>query len=236
MTYPLPTFASAEVRVNELRATLAESKACIVKDFPAGDYDYLQHRIRAWGTPLLEARNLEGGMIYNVCIDHQSELPAYANTPYAFGFHTDCSEFEAPPDTVLLLCEQTAEVGGESVVVDLDRVIPHLTFETFLQLQKPHFYFKPALHPVLSLNAQEEITVRYQPTHFALAEALNCWQKTPAQQQALENFEAALAQECVRFLLRPGDALLLNNHKSLHGRQAFQGQRLLKRVRFNLQS
>ena len=110
MTYPLPTFASAEVRVNELRATLAESKACIVKDFPAGDYDYLQHRIRAWGTPLLEARNLEGGMIYNVCIDHQSELPAYANTPYAFGFHTDCSEFEAPPDTVLLLCEQTAGV------------------------------------------------------------------------------------------------------------------------------
>jgi alpha-ketoglutarate-dependent taurine dioxygenase len=78
--------------------------------------------------------------------------------------------------------------------------------------------------------------VRYQPTHFALAEALKCWQKTPAQQQALTNFEAALAQECVSFLLQPGDALLLNNHRSLHGRQAFQGQRLLKRVRFNLQT
>lgn len=220
----------------QLQTTLTQTKACIVKGFPSGDHAYLQRRVRAWGTPLLEPRNLEGGMIYNVCIDQASELPAYANTPYAFGFHTDCSEFEDPPDTVLLLCEQTADSGGESVVVNLDHVIPHLTFESLLQLQKPHFYFKPALHPILSLNAQQEIEVRYQPTHFALAEALNIWQKTPAQQQALANFETALALEGVSFLLQPGDALLLNNRRSLHGRQAFRGQRLLKRVRFNLQS
>ncbi len=218
----------------QLQETLSRSKACILSGFPLGDHAYLQHRVQAWGTPVLEARNLEGGMIYAVSVDHQSDLPAYANTPYAFGFHTDCSEFDEPPNTVLLLCEQIAESGGESTVVDLDHVIPHLAFETLLQLQKPQFYFKPVLQPILSLNTQQDIEVRYQPTHFVLGEKLKLWQKTAAQQEALADFEAALAREAVSFLLQPGDALLLNNRRCLHGRKAFEGQRLLKRVRFNL--
>jgi alpha-ketoglutarate-dependent taurine dioxygenase len=232
---PLPTFSLAEITLTQLQETLSQSKACIIKGFPIGDADYLQSRVQEWGVPLLEPRNLEGGMIYEVCVDATSHLPAYANTSYAFGFHTDCSEFESPPDTVLLLCEQAAPSGGESVAVDLDRAIPHLSFETLLQLQKPQFFFKPMLHSILSLNTQQAIEVRYQPTHFVLGEHLKLWQKTPAQQQALANFETALAQEAVSFLLQPGEALLLNNRRCLHGRQAFQGQRLLKRVRFNLQ-
>lgn len=237
MSVPLPTFLAAEeVTLSGLREVLSQSKACIIKGFPIGDPEYLKSKVCDWGDPVLEPRNLEGGMIYDVCVDHQSDLPAYANTPYAFGLHTDCSEFQVPPDTVFLLCEQAAESGGESVVVDLDRIIPHLDFETLLQLQKPRFYFKPTLHSILSVNAQNTIEVRYQPTHFVLGEKLDIWAKTAAQQKALFNFERVLAQEAICFLLQPGDALLLNNRQCLHGRQSFQGQRLLKRVRFNLQS
>lgn len=232
----LPTFSAATVSLSTLRETLCYEKACILSGFTIGDHEQLKKSVQNWGVPILEPRNLRGGMIYEVCIDQHSDLPAYANTSYAFDFHTDCSEFSHPPDTVLLLCEQKAESGGESLLVDLDAVIPHLSFETLLQLQKPSFYFKPKLHPILSLNTQQEIVVRYQPAHFVLGEKLGLWHKTEAQRQALANLEAVIYQEAISFLLQPGDALLLNNQRCLHSRNAFKGQRLLKRVRFNLQA
>ncbi len=232
----LPTFAAATVTPEVLGQTLREVGACILKDFPCNDRTFLEQQVRAWGEPVIEARNLEGGMVFEVTVDTSAELPAYAATPYAFDCHTDCAEFAEPPDTVLLLCEQAAELGGESLWVPLDAVIPHLSYETLRQLQKPQFYFKGHSHPILSLGSTGEIEVRYQPLAFMLSEQLGVWHKTPDQAAALAEFAQALAQTVQIFNLVPGDCFVFHNRRSLHGRTAFQGQRLLKRVRFNFKA
>ena len=232
----LPTFAAATVTPEVLGRTLREVGACILKDFPCHDRSFLEQQVRAWGEPILEARNLDGGMVFDVTVDHSAELPAYASTPYDFDCHTDCAEFTEPPDTVLLLCEQSAEQGGESLWVPLDAVIPHLSYETLRQLQKHQFYFKGHVHSILSLGTTGEIEARYQPLAFTLNEQLGVWQKTPEQAAALDEFAHAVAQEVQRFTLAPGDCFVFHNRRSLHGRTAFQGARLLKRVRFNFKA
>lgn len=231
-----PTFSAQAMTPALLRRTLQEVGACLLTDFPCGDLPLLERTVQSWGQPVYEERNIAGGMVFEVTVDQTAEMPAYASTPYAFDCHTDCAEFAEVPDAVLLLCEQAAAQGGESLWAPVDALLPYLSSESLLQLQKPQFPFKSQWRPVLDLGDTGEIEVRYQPLAFLLSEQLGVWQKSQAQAIALAEFAHALQQTVQCFSLKPGDCFVLHNRRSLHGRLAFQGQRLLKRVRFYLKA
>ncbi len=227
-----------EELTDQLQHVLAHQRACIIQGFPVEEqHQTLKAMVHQLGRPLLEARNIDGGMVYPVTPDRVSPTPAYVDTPYTFDCHTDCAEFKHVPEGVVLLCETPAESGGDTLWVDLEDILPELSYETLLQLQKPVFNFRIHKAPILRVNPlTEHVEIRYHGAMLALtdslAEEVGFLARSPELLAACEELESKAQEKTQQFKLATGDCLVLDNTRSLHGRTAFSGHRLLKRVRF----
>lgn len=219
---------------HQIRPLLQEGEGiCVIRNFPIqADHLALVQLTESLGQPLLEAHNIDGGIVCAVEVDHESKQPAYANTPHVFPCHTDCSDFEYPPDTLLLLCERQATTGGESFWISLKEVLPHLSSAQIELLRQPVFHFRKTLYPILA-----DWGIRYNRLMIELYRRLF---EVPADElsQLMDQLDHILAQHQHFFTLQAGDCLCLNNYKLLHGRGEFDpnSDRLLKRTRLYLKS
>jgi len=228
-------FAQPE-QVASIRQALATAGACLLRHMPQEpDHHSLLTLAHTLGTPLHEARNLEGQAVALVAVDPHSELPAYANTPYAFALHTDCSDLPDPPDLVLLLCETQASTGGESTFLHLKTLLEALSEADKLALQAPIFAFRHETLPILTQHGQH-FQIRYQRLHQELHRRLH--ERPAGELEALlDRVDNICQAKQTVFRLQPGDCWITHNQTSLHGRLAFapESPRSLKRVRLRLQ-
>lgn len=226
---------AAELQVAIRRALAAPLGACVLQGVPLSADDMALEQLAAeLGTPLLEAHNLRGGMTCRVELEPDNEIPPYANTPYEFKGHTDCSDFPEPPDGVLLLCEQAAESGGESLLAPLAEILPLLSFEALLGLQQARFLFRKRRFPILFQRAGVN-AIRYNRQLSQLFEQVDNLHSDPEAEVWQNQLDRAIVQVQRSLLLRPGECLILNNATTVHGRRAFSGgRRLLKRIRLQL--
>lgn len=148
---------------------------------------------------------------------------SFASTRQDTPLHTDSQMFLGAPATIqVLVCVKAASQGGESVLVDGSRLLARLEREDaalatalFETERVQRFYFGWAGGPTIALRAGH-LAWTYAPhaedgVGAALARAVAC--ETP-----------------IVHALAPGEALIASNHRMLHGRRPFEGDRELVRL------
>ncbi len=135
--------------------------------------------------------------------------------------HTDSQAFcGSPPHLQVMACRAPAPSGGASLLVDafatLERLAAHepSLFELFVSSPRElRFYFGDFVRPTLHRQGQDLFV-----TH------------PPVSRDELGARLARSLPEPVRVPVARGEALLVDNHRMLHGRDAFDGARSFERV------
>jgi len=152
---------------------------------------------------------------------------SFASTRVDTPLHTDSQMFLGMSATLqILVCVKPAPRGGESVLVDGSRVLARLERDdsalssALFEVERvQRFYFGDVTGPTVSLRGG----------HLA-------WTCAPVgMQQPDDRIASALAHALtneppILHTLRAGDALVASNHRMLHGRRPFEGDRELVRL------
>lgn len=151
---------------------------------------------------------------------------SFASTRIDTPLHTDSQMVLGVPAALqLLVCVKAAPRGGGSLLVDgarllarLERGDPSLVAELFEVDRVQRFYFGDVVGPTVALRGG----------HLA-------WSVAPGRLGEQDEVGARLGRELGReppfvHTLRPGEALIASNHRMLHGREPFEGERELVRL------
>lgn len=159
-------------------------------------------------------------------------------------FHTDRGGPPGPPHLLGLLCLRAAVRGGESLLVSGHAVHDRLLKERpdLLAELYEDFHFGAGtvsnfdrVYPVFEWRAGR-LRVQYNRHWIERGQEAAGKPLTSGAVAALDAFDGILADRdmVLRFPLRPGDLLLVNNDVVLHGRTAFtedpRGRRRLARI------
>ncbi|MFE7276893.1 TauD/TfdA family dioxygenase [Streptomyces sp. NPDC057623] len=144
--------------------------------------------------------------------------------------HTERSGTPHPPRLMLLVCGQTAVMGGESLLTDGQAVHSDLFTGSGraagAALAQPRTAFFGAgdghATQVFTVHHGQRVSVRLR------FDGLARW--SPIVQPYLPYLRAAAIRHQVPLALAPGEAYLLDNERWLHGRRAFTGDRLCWRA------
>ena len=157
--------------------------------------------------------------------------------------HTDQPFLPDPPRYQLLHCMRTADEGGESFIVDARAAERHFDAEdgpacellrtTSIRFHRRQKAFeRVVLAPVLGQAVKGE-PVRF--SYFTLAPHRVDFAYMRAYYRAYDAFTRLVRapKNQYRFALSPGDFVIYDNHRMLHGRTAFRGPRWLRGVYFD---
>lgn len=134
--------------------------------------------------------------------------------------HTDRSNMENPPDYAILWCEKAADHGGESTILDAEEyLLPVLEKANFSAI------FASENSPELiqkSLYDKETGTFRFRNDDFIYF--------PPSKLHTFNKLLEIIKKNQITLPLKDGHALIVDNQRMLHGRQAFLGNRTMHRV------
>ena len=187
------------------------------------------------GRPSVQ--NIEGALLYDVRDTGQqvSQGARFSVTNAESTFHTDNAFNPQLPDTVGLLCLQTARRGGRSQLLsahalhgELVRSHPEV-LETlygswhfdrrgqFAQGEAP-----VSQYPIFN-RAGDELTMRYMHYYIEVGQQRTGRAFSPPQSRALQILEEVIHRPDLRveFDLHPGQMLFTNNRWILHNRTGF---------------
>jgi alpha-ketoglutarate-dependent taurine dioxygenase len=137
-----------------------------------------------------------------------------------FPLHTDCSYLDKPADVVTLYCVQNSESGGESLLLNINKIIPLLPHDCLQLLLAPKFRIYSKEYPILEQSGPLYL-VRY-----SIDEMLSSYPEPEHEslRSTLEPLHNLLndSSHYITTKLQPNDCLLVNNRTSLHGRHAFE--------------
>lgn len=143
--------------------------------------------------------------------------------------HTDRSGVTEPPALLLVVCGRKGSSGGECVTIDGSSVYIDLAMNdpaAAHTLSQPRtVLFGGAAGYLGSIFEQAQggrIRVRYRTD-----ELVKC---SPEITRYLPVLTAAIKRHTIRFALEPGQGYVLHNHRWLHGRTAFTGDRVMYRL------
>ena len=177
------------------------------------------------------ARATNFGEHFDVVSKHEPNSNAY--TALGLLCHTDLPNWERPPDYQLLHCLENDAEGGDSILVDgfqaaetlyqrepaAFRLLSQSPIDFHFQDRESDIRFRA---PTIALDEAGAVTeIRF---NFAVMDAIDA----PAKRmgllcRALRTFAAVIrepALEC-RYRLKPGELLIFDNRRVLHGRAAF---------------
>lgn len=151
--------------------------------------------------------------------------------------HTDGTYSHDAPGIQMLLCLSYDAMGGDSIMVDGLEVARRVqaeapeVYRTLTQVHVPGHYLGDGVHlraqrPILRLGLNGEVAQvsfnNYDRAPFRLPD-----DEMAAFYEALRTFDTLLNDPQLqwRHLLAPGEMLVFNNWRVLHGRGEFQGRR-----------
>jgi alpha-ketoglutarate-dependent taurine dioxygenase/glutathione synthase/RimK-type ligase-like ATP-grasp enzyme len=159
-------------------------------------------------------------------------VTGYSRTHLALSLHTDSTYMPVPHELVAFQCVNSAGMGGVSTYAHVEEVEARLSPEIISLLEETVYPFGRGHHAILS--HQPERTIRYYKGQldFAVGNGAELDRKYQDAITELDNVLAKLALKN-QVLLQPGQALIFNNSKALHGRTAFDetSDRLFLRLR-----
>jgi gamma-butyrobetaine dioxygenase len=186
-------------------------------------------------------RDTNFGVVWPVSVD--AAPTSTANTPLPLPPHTDLPTRETPPGHQILHCQVNTCRGGLSTMADGYAVAEHLRrhepehFEALSTLRWTFFNRSPDHDhrwsgPIIDSGAPgEPLTLRaFHPVRAFPDMAAD---DVPRAYAALRCFSAVAGAESfrMRFAFRPGDLVLFDNRRMLHGRTAIDadgGRRVLR--------
>lgn len=143
--------------------------------------------------------------------------------------HTDGAGLDDPAALLLMTCGQPATSGGECLLVDgaaLHDDLARNDPEAVQALSAPccALFGGAAGHlgSVFTTTSDGQVLVRLRLDELA--------RFAPAAEWCLPGLRAAIDRNTITIRLRRGQGYALHNHRWLHGRRAFTGQRLMYRV------
>ncbi|MFN8576570.1 MAG: TauD/TfdA family dioxygenase [Candidatus Sericytochromatia bacterium] len=184
------------------------------------------------GEPINEERNIDGKTIYRVEINKKLDIPTYANTEYEFWCHTDCSDFDEPPDTIMLLCEKPSETGGETFLISIKEVCEKLSNNDIFLLTHKAFPIRGLIFPILT-SVNDELYVRYNRVSIDTSTKIAGIELEPMYLNVINKLDRVINENKFIVKLNKGECLITNNNTILHGRNSFpeNSNRLMKRIR-----
>ncbi|MEM7287236.1 MAG: TauD/TfdA family dioxygenase [Actinomycetota bacterium] len=176
------------------------------------------------------------GSMWRVASDVVDHLDSAYATTYLEP-HTDATYMTDAPGTQLFCCVERSGTGGESILVDgfaaaedLRRDAPE-HFETLTTVVVPARYVEPGVHlraerPAIRLGPDGTI----RQVSFNNYDRAPFWLPEPRMSAFYEAYAALhdlITDESRWFVLRlePGDAVLFDNWRVLHGRNGYTGSR-----------
>jgi len=181
------------------------------------------------GEPFAYLAEKNGEIVHNIVPVKGSERKrSNEGSEVDFQYHTELAYFPFRPDYLLLYClrsDPCREAG--TLAADIRTACGYLSAADIVELRRPAFCIRA---PQSFVGAIGELWSEPRPILTGpddLPEAcanLNGMQAiTTSAQTALETFRATLQRSEVtqRVCLQPGECLLIDNRKALHGRGAF---------------
>lgn len=156
-------------------------------------------------------------------------------------FHTDNAWFSSPPEINIFVMLRQAKIGGEQVFLEVKDLIKDLT------LRRPKLLQELVETPVIISKGTKEITTNYTSIIKLDSTPRIYWnyyrtqRSNPQVEHLIEQFFAYLEEIwstslVTKVKMQPGDVLIFNDSKSLHGRESFQatydGERSLLQAMF----
>lgn len=233
---------------------VARSGALVAR-FGAGEADTLADAARQLFTAMAEplVHDAAGTLLHLV---EDRGAAARPHTYYSHGrcggdIHTDGTYIHlAAPDLVGLLCLRQAAVGGETILIDGREVAASLSATARRILSQPHHFDtgdqvakrRTLVRPILT-DAGGVLRFHYLRRYIEAGHRRAGVPLAAASMAAMDELDRALSRRSLRRVWRlvPGDLLLLDNRRVLHGRRAFanaaaQPGRLLVRLWGRLRS
>ncbi|CAM9285762.1 unnamed protein product [Hapterophycus canaliculatus] len=161
---------------------------------------------------------------------------AYSND--ALALHTDCGYLADPPGVQVFNCVVQAEEGGASTYIDGFAVAERLrledpaAFDFFSRTSVSYQCFDEGCHyvaegPIFRLGPLGQvIQVRYNdydraPLDYLSNDDIDQFYEHHQTLSAIIRDPSLVA----RILLEPGDCVIIDNHRTMHGRESFKGRR-----------
>lgn len=155
--------------------------------------------------------------------------------------HTDQPFLDEPPRYQLLQSIRVADRGGDSTVADAlagyrylqatDAAAAALLRATPVRFhRKQRAFERVVIAPIID---EPGGTFRVRSSYFTIAPFHLPFAQMEAWYAAYDTFVRLLRTHAYRFRLEPGDYLLYDNHRVLHGRTAFAGPRWVRGIYFD---
>jgi L-asparagine oxygenase len=182
------------------------------------------------GTIYGFANERNGGLIHDIVSnEHKAESLSSAGSRVALGLHSEVAFHEMRPDFILLSCLRNSHAASAAtLVVDAAACLESMAVTDVRQLERPVFEFRVPQ----SFLASEAIrssrmlpVVARQPYGWDVRINCNPGHTTTADRaaaRALDRFKGVLSAAVRRISLSPGDVLILDNRRCLHGREAYE--------------
>ncbi len=209
---------------------LLENKPVLINDFPLRK-NYLLEFISKIGTPITDFRN-RGKAYFEVKIEGKAGFySSYANCPYHFPPHTDCSDFENIPNAICLLCVKPDKIGGYSILSDLNSIVQGMKPDLKHFLLEHKFKMREKTRSILYEKSENNFGIIYNRAIIENFSSLN-----NNEQLQLNRLDALIDNSAFEIKLKKRDLLIIRNDTYLHGRTDFKepSARLLRRVRFDV--
>ncbi|MFD6394182.1 TauD/TfdA family dioxygenase [Nocardia sp. NPDC060259] len=152
-----------------------------------------------------------------------------AHTRRSMSAHTDGTHLPRPPDYVALGCISPPSFGGATFLLDGHDLIPKLRVGMAAALREPRWYWRLPGADRTRLAAPRAVLAefgRIRWWRFAL------WPVDGVQESVADELDTILIQQqpSVKVEWTSQCALLFDNARMLHGREAFDGSRVLRRA------
>lgn len=174
------------------------------------------------GQPFSYKYEKEGQCVHNICPNpaHEQSL-SNMGSRVTFGFHMEMAFHKIKPDYLILIClKEDHERQCLTTMVDMEAAIAETHPETLKILREPLFKID-----VPASYQREDWEPDWQPmihgNTIVMAEHCKIHFKTPAAESALNELRSTLDKIGSGVHLEPGDLLVLDNRRIMHGRSIF---------------
>jgi L-asparagine oxygenase len=183
-------------------------------------------------SPFSFKQEKSGEIVHEISPIKGRESSVSSNGVVDFDLHSDCAYLnrEIRPETLSLICLNN-DAKTDTNLVSIQTILNDLDSETVKILSSPEFiHLPPETFKVKNTINYSSILDRIDGNWELKVATHSCQPKTDRASVALKKFIYSANKNKVSHAWRPGDFLIFNNHKCLHGRGAIaSGTRWLQR-------
>ncbi|MCA2185690.1 TauD/TfdA family dioxygenase [Nonomuraea cavernae] len=212
-----------EFRIDQAQDGLAQHGIIL---FSGATLNELKSALNDWTVPYRHPHDVSPGVTV-IRPNLIGETNAQGFTYEALPLHTDRAQVDSQPTIICCLYTQEAAVGGESLLLDGAEIAHSLLCRNLLAmadnvvLLSKGNRWRTVIKPY---DSYAGFRIRYRNDSIARPHVTTCDARP-----LLDAFEAKVASPLV-YALHAGEGYLIHNHRVLHGRYAFTGDRAAIRL------